>query len=62
MRWSLNEARVICQRAAVGAGVPYGLAEDAAAAAAWLAAGGLPGMAVFRRCLDRFQSGQAAAV
>lgn len=42
MRLSLNEIEVTARKAALGAGYPLGLAEDAGAAAAWLAAAGFP--------------------
>jgi hypothetical protein len=42
MRLSLNEVEVTVRKAALGVGLPLGLAEDAGAAAAWLAATGFP--------------------
>ena len=42
MRLSLNEIEVTARKAALGSGFPLGLAEDAGAAAAWLAASGFP--------------------
>ena len=42
MRLSLNEIEVTVRKAALGVGFPLGLAEDAGAAAAWLATAGLP--------------------
>jgi len=42
MRLSLNEIEVTVRKAALGSGLPLGLAEDAGAAAAWLAARGFP--------------------
>jgi hypothetical protein len=42
MRLSLNEIEVTARKAALGAGYPLGLAEDAGATAAWLAAAGFP--------------------
>ena len=39
---SLNEVETLAAKAARGAGLPWGLAEDAAKAARWLAAFGLP--------------------
>jgi hypothetical protein len=42
MRLSINEIEVTARKAALGAGLPLGLAEDAGAAAAWLAARGFP--------------------
>jgi hypothetical protein len=42
VRLSLNEVEVTTRKAALGAGFPLGLAEEAGASAAWLAAAGLP--------------------
>ena len=42
MRLSLNEIEVTARKAALGAGLSLGLAEEAGAAAAWLAAAGFP--------------------
>jgi hypothetical protein len=44
MNVSLNEIEVTSRRAAVGAGYPQGIAEDAGAALRWLCAAGLPGV------------------
>lgn len=52
MRLSVNEVLTMCQRAGAGAGLPFGLAEDCAAAAAWLTTAGFDGVEVFRRALD----------
>lgn len=41
--FSLNEIEAMGKRAARGAGLPWGLAEEAGKAARWLAAQGLPG-------------------
>lgn len=62
MRLSVNEVRIMCQRAAVGVGLPFGLGEDGAAASAWLATAGLDGVEVFRRALDGLTAGTAVAV
>ena len=43
MTFSLNEIEVMGKRAARGAGLPWGLAEEAGKAARWLAARGLSG-------------------
>lgn len=43
-RRSLNEIRTTVQKAAVGAGLPPGIAEDVGRAAAWLSARGLDGV------------------
>jgi hypothetical protein len=42
MKLSLNEIEVTARKASLGAGLPLGLAEEAGAAAAWLAAAGFP--------------------
>lgn len=52
----------MCQRAAAGAGVPFGLAEDCAAASAWLATAGLAGVEAFHRALERFLAGSSGPV
>lgn len=62
VRLSVNEAQSLCLRAALGADLPYGLAQDCAAAAAWLALCGLPGLEVFRLALQCFLAGDAVAV
>lgn len=54
---SLNEIEVTVVNAASGAGAPTGLAEDAGAAAAWLALRGLPVAPVIRLALDGLVSG-----
>lgn len=43
MSYSLNETEALCKRAARGAALSWGMAAEAAAAARWLAALGLPG-------------------
>ena len=43
MTFSLNEIEAMGKRAARGAGLPWGLAEEAGKAARWLAARGFPG-------------------
>jgi hypothetical protein len=54
---SLNEIEVTVANAAIGAGAPIGLAEDAGAAAAWLASRGFPVAPVIRAALDGLLSG-----
>jgi hypothetical protein len=44
MRVSLNELEVTARKAAIGLGVPLGLAQDAARALSWLAGAGLPAL------------------
>jgi hypothetical protein len=62
MRMSMNEVLTMCQRAAVGAGLPVGLAEDCAAASVWLETTGLNGVRVFRRALDGYLAGRTTGV
>lgn len=58
MRLSVTEVQTLCQRAAAGAGLPFGLAEDGAAAAAWLTTIGFDGVEVFCRALDGMLAGR----
>ncbi len=51
MRVSLNEIETTVRKATVGAGWPWGAAEDAGRAAAWLAARGLEGATAAREAL-----------
>ena len=44
MSWSLGETAALALKAARGAGLTWGLAEEAAAAVVWLHANGLPGV------------------
>lgn len=62
VRLSVNEAQTMCTRAAAGAGVPFGLAQDCAAAATWLAQCGLKGFKVFHHALRCFLAAEAVAV
>ncbi len=43
---TLSETQALCAKAVRGAGYPWGLADEAGRAAAWLAARGLPGAAL----------------
>lgn len=43
MSWSLYEVESLARKAARGAGLPWGIAEDAGKAVRWLGAAGLPG-------------------
>jgi hypothetical protein len=43
MSWSLNETAALAKKAARGAGMSWGMAEEAAFAVRWLASFGLPG-------------------
>ncbi|MDX1541682.1 MAG: DUF3726 domain-containing protein, partial [Geminicoccaceae bacterium] len=56
---SLNEIELLVRRAALGRGLPYGLAEEAGAAAAWLAAAGLDGGLAIADALDGVREGCA---
>ncbi|SPH16808.1 hypothetical protein DEA8626_00322 [Defluviimonas aquaemixtae] len=49
---SLPEVEALCLKAARGAGMSWGLAEEAGHAAAWLAAQGLPGPELMLRLLE----------
>lgn len=51
--FSLSEIQAACLKAARGAGLPWGLAEEVGAAAAWLAAAGLPGPELVLRLLEQ---------
>lgn len=53
MTFSLNEIEAMGKRAARGAGLPWGLAEEAGKAARWLTARGLPGPEVLAEILTR---------
>ncbi len=53
MTFSLNEIEAIGKRAARGAGLPWGLAEEAGKAARWLTARGLPGPEELAEILTR---------
>lgn len=52
MRLSLNEIEVTARKAALGAGLPLGLAEEAGAAAYLLAAGRVPVAGILRTALE----------
>jgi len=53
MSWSLNEIETLSRKAARGAGLSWGLAEEAGKAARWLTAVGLPGPQVLADLLTR---------
>ncbi|MEZ5933296.1 MAG: DUF3726 domain-containing protein [Alphaproteobacteria bacterium] len=53
MSFSLNEIEAMGKRAARGAGLPWGLAEEAGKAARWLTARGLPGASLLADILSR---------
>ncbi len=50
--WSLNETEALARRAARGAGLSWGHAEEAGRAVRWLCARGLPGAAALVSLLD----------
>lgn len=49
---SLNEIEVTLRKAAIGMGLPLGIAEDTALAATWLAARGYPGIDLYHTALQ----------
>jgi hypothetical protein len=53
--WSLGETGAIALKAARGAGMPWGLAEEASEAVVWLQARGLPGVSALCRYLNWYQ-------
>ena len=53
VRLSLNEVEVTTRKAALGAGFPLGLAEEAGASAAWFAAAGFPFEKLMAAALQR---------
>ena len=52
MSWSLAETRTLATRAARGAGLPWGLAEEAGYAVHWLQSHGAPGADALARFLE----------
>jgi hypothetical protein len=58
MTLSLNEIEVTVRKAALGAGLPLGLAEDAGAVAGWLAAGGFPVAELMQEALASPHAGE----
>ncbi len=52
MSWSLGETRALAIKAARGAGMPWGMAEEAGFAVRWLQANGAPGAAALARYLE----------
>ena len=55
MSWSLGETRALALKAARGAGLAWGMAEEAGAAVVWLQASGLPGAAALAALLDDWE-------
>ncbi len=60
MSFALNEIEATAKRAASGAGLSWGMAEEAAKAARWLCAQGIDGAAVLAAVLEQ-NGGKAAA-
>lgn len=58
---SLNEIELTLRKAALGAGLPLGLAEETGRAAAWLAGYGLPAVEPCLAALDRLEQGADGA-
>ncbi|MEM7598343.1 MAG: DUF3726 domain-containing protein [Pseudomonadota bacterium] len=52
MTYSLGEVEALCKKATRGAGLSWGLAEDAAKSVRWLCSWGLPGVHVLARYLE----------
>lgn len=53
MSWSLGEIRALCVKAARGAGMDWGIAEEAGYAVQWLEAAGLNGVRALSQYLSR---------
>ncbi len=62
LRVSLNEVELALRRAALGAGLPQGHAEDFGAAAAWLCRHGFAGAELALASLEAWNAGETAAV
>ena len=60
MSWSLGETAALALKAARGAGMSWGLAEETAASVVWLHSRGLPGISALCSYLGQYL-GQAAA-
>ncbi len=52
MSWSLGEIKALAVKAARGAGMPWGMADEAGFAVRWLQARNVPGLAALARYLD----------
>jgi len=61
-RFSVNEISAITKKAAVGAGIPYGVAEDCADYTVWLTLAGLDGASVFYGAGQRWTQGRSATI
>ena len=55
MSWSLGETGALALKAARGAGMTWGLAEEASEAVVWLQARGLPGVSALCRYLSWYK-------
>lgn len=62
MRLSVNELEILARKAAVGAGVDYGYAVEAAQSLVWLRAAGVDCVAGFLDCLRAWVDGGTAQV
>ena len=60
LKMSLNEVRFYFTRAAVGVGVPFGLAEDFGRTGSWLACSGLDPARICAPVLQSLESGQSS--
>ncbi len=52
MSWSLGEVKALATKAARGAGLPWGMADEASFAVHWLQANGAPGVAALANYLE----------
>ena len=62
MHASNAEIETLTYKAAVGVGLPVGLAEDAGVAAAWLSAAGFAGAEIAYRAIENLRKGKARPV
>jgi len=60
--WSLGETAALATKAARGAGLAWGLADEAGFAVSWLQARGIPGLAALCRYLKWRETGKLAAL
>ena len=60
MSWSLGEIRALAIKAARGAGMPWGMAEEAGFASHWLLQQGLPGTELLATLLTLHDKTDAA--
>lgn len=57
---SLNEIEINVRKAGIGAGLPYGIANETGRAAEWLALAGLPALAICAEALEASLDGKTA--